>query len=220
MKEWFVRNLAVKVICFFLALILWFYVKGEQTTEIVFSKVPLNLSEIPSRLVPAEDTLRTVSVTLCGQRKVIAGLNLQQIGAELSLKEGRKGNNTYYLTPERIFIPTREVKVVSVKPAKVMIKLEKLITKWVIVRPKLTGELPKGYKTKIKVHPEAIKIEGPQSSVEKIKEIKIIPLNIEGITENFTKKVSLESLGKYIKSLRVTTVNLTVEFINLGNSPR
>jgi YbbR domain-containing protein len=214
MKKWLTQNRGIKVLCFFLALILWFYVRGEETSEIVFSNVPLNLINIPPELVPAEDTLNTISVGLRGQRRIISGLNRERLKlkAELDLESGKRGKNFHNLTAEKISLPSEDVKITSIRPAKIVINLEPVTTKRVSIKPKVTGAPGEGYKIKgIDWIPRVVRIKGPQSALRKLKEVRTLPLDISGISENLTKEVLLKPIGRYIEPVRPRPIKITVE---------
>jgi YbbR domain-containing protein len=212
MKKWLTHNIGVKVLCFFLALILLFYVRGEETSEIVFSKVPLSIINIPPELLPAEDTLSTISVGLRGQRRIISGLDRKRLKAELNLENGKRGKNFYNLTPEEISLPSEDVEITSIRPSKIVIDLEPVTTKRVSVRPKVIGAPSKDYKIKgIDWTPRKVKIRGPQNAIRELREVKTLPLDISGISENLTKEVPLKSIGRYIEPVRPQPIKINVE---------
>ena len=215
-KKWFTKNKGIKILCFFLALILWFYVRGEETSEIVFSNVPLdlNLINIPRELVPAEDTLSTISVGLRGQRRIISGLNPERLKleAELDLAGGKRGNNSYSLTAEKLSLYGEFVEIVSVRPSKIVIALEPVMTKMVSVRPKVVGAPTEGYRIKgIDWVPRKVDIRGPQNAMSDLKEVRTLPLDISGISENLIKEVGVRPPGRFIETVAPQVVQITVE---------
>ena len=185
-----------------------------------FSKVPLSIINIPPELLPAEDTLRTISVGLRGQRRIISGLNPERLKAELNLENGKRGKNFYNLTPEEISLPSEDVEITSIRPSKIVIDLEPVTTKRVSIRPKVIGTPGEGYKIRgIDWTPRKVKIRGPQNAIRKLKEVKTLPLDISGISENLTKEVPLKRIGRYIEPVRPRPIKINVEIEKKTRSP-
>jgi YbbR domain-containing protein len=87
---------------------------------------------------------------------------------------------------------------------------EETATKTVKVIPILTGKLDKDYKVhNIAVVPDKIKIEGIQSEIRKIRNLKTESLDITGARGTFTQQVKIDLKGDKVK-IKPNSVLVTV----------
>lgn len=81
----------------------------------------------------------------------------------------------------------------------VNIGVEKLKT--LAIEPVIKGELPEGYElVDITVNPPAVTLKGVTSSIDEVKHLKTLPIDISGMTESYLTEVQLD-IPEDVKSL-------------------
>lgn len=115
-------NIAIKLLSFIFAVILWFYVasKGRIETDLV---VPLELRNVPTYMVIADKVIDHVDIRLSGRGSLIERLDQNQIKAHLDLSKAIPGENTFKLGPGNFNLPST-VEVLRIEPRVLKITLE------------------------------------------------------------------------------------------------
>ena len=72
------KNWVLKLISFFFALFLWYFVAGEDKVDMNVS-VPIEIVNLPHDLVISNPFRKQLDVTVSGQRSLIRGLSTQNI---------------------------------------------------------------------------------------------------------------------------------------------
>ena len=99
---------------------------------------------------------------------------------------------TYRFFADNIRVPIG-VKVMSVTPTAILIKLENVKMKDVPVRVETRGVLPEGYHlAQVNVNPEIVRLKGPESKIESVSEVSTVPIDISSLKRNFEKDVNLD----------------------------
>lgn len=216
--NWFERlweslstNLGTKLISIVIAVVLWIVVLGSRNVEAT-KDVPLELIT-PPELVVANDVPEKVSFRLSGPKAFLrAVLDRREDPIRVNLVGAKPGLVTYRFFSDNIRVPIG-VKVQSINPTAILIKLEPVKRKEVPVRPEIQGIPPEGYKlTEVKVHPAVVKIRGAESRVDSIADLKAIPIDVSEIRQTSDREAAFE-LGRYGVQIegRLPTVTIGVE---------
>ena len=209
MKELIFNNLTLKVLALVFAVVLWFFVVGEKGTEIGFL-VPLELKGIPEGFVITNEIKNLVEVRLSGPRTLLTSLSPGEMRISIDLSGAKRGRNTYRILPDRIRVP-RGIKVTGVRPDSITIVLDRLITVNVPVRPRLVGSPPEGFMVKdVVVTPGEVAITGVEKELRRIKVIRTLPLDIDGVTESVVRKIPLELTHLNVAKVEPDTVEVTI----------
>jgi len=84
----------------------------------------------------------------------------------------------------------------SMVPPKIRITIDKRTYKNIPVEPTINGKPADGYiLSKISVNPPVIVVNGPSSSIDKIKKLKTKIININGLNKSLVKNVEIEPAG-------------------------
>lgn len=208
MKEFLFKNFGLKLASILLAIILWLVASSRGQSEI-FIDVQLEFMNIPSGLELINSTDKTISLNIKGSEKYIKNIKPSDIRAFIDLSKAKKGESTYYLAKENIQLP-RSVTLLNISPSRITVTTEETVTKTVRVIPVITGVPERGYKLQTTaVVPKDIQIEGIQSEVIKIRNIKTESVDITGVNETFAQKLKLDLRGKNIRT-KPDSVTLTV----------
>jgi YbbR domain-containing protein len=198
LKNLFLDNFFIKVISLFVAIVLWSYVNSHGGAEMDIT-VPLELQNVPARLVVVGDIIDEVNVRIKGRERVLQRTSSKSIHASLDLKDAREGDNVYFLDPSVISVPDY-VGVIRINPQRIVIHAESLSKKDVPVVVDYYGAPAPGFKIgRVKTVPSSVTVEGPRSIVEPLAQLTTQPIEITGARANLVRESTLNLQGKEIQ---------------------
>ena len=124
MFRFLTENLALKLLSLAFALILWFFVMGEQRHE-VSHVVPVDYRNLPKGLVIANEIPDAVAVTLSGPRALLSHLGPEELALPLDLSGLKPGVTSFKRLEENLKAPGGVV-VTRISPASIDIRLERI----------------------------------------------------------------------------------------------
>ena len=210
MRKSFLENLGLKIAAVLLSVALWFFATSRGQSEISID-VPLVFRNIPSGLEMIDNNIKTISLNIKGQERLIKNIKLSDIVIYIDLSKAKKGKSIYYVTRDNIKL-SHGITVLNINPSSVKVIIEDTITKTVKVTPVIIGEPEKGYYVKsVEVAPQIVVIEGIRSQVRKFNTIKTESLDITGSNETFTQELKLDLAGKNIRTkINVIEVKIVI----------
>lgn len=187
-------NASLKALSILIATVLWFVVLGSRNVEIA-KEVPIEIVP-PADLIVANEVPDKVSFRLAGPKAFLRNvLNRKEDAIRVNLTSAKAGLITYRFFTDNIQVPLG-VKVLSINPTAIVVKLEANRKKEVPVRLVLRGEASPGYKiNNIELLKNTIRIRGPESRVEQISELATVPLDISTLQDAGEKDIPID-LGK------------------------
>ncbi|HHU75479.1 MAG TPA: hypothetical protein GXZ24_01080 [Firmicutes bacterium] len=204
-----------KILSFFLALILWFFVSGDNqgtlSTEMrrTFEEIPLAYRNLGDDLVVVE-VVNSIKVTLQGPQHSFDGLTPADLEAYINLngkKEGRHEVRIDATAPPGM-------SVVRIEPASSVVILEDLIVLQMPVEPEFRGENRDGMIVdESYFEPEQVFVQGPRNKVELTKRV-IFYLDINVAKGSIRKNVRLypvDSIGRIVNDVVVSPEYVDVE---------
>lgn len=205
----FFNNWVLKALSLGFAIFLWFFVVGEEKAEITVT-LPVEVINLPKDLVIANDIPDAIYVRVFGPRSLIRDMALQRLPKIIDLKNASPGKITMHIDPETLPIPTG-VKVTRYQPSEFNILLESVMRKELVVKPDISGTIAKGYKIeKIETIPDRIVASGIPKELNKIKEIKTLPINIDGATETVTVRAGLNTQDINNVETNISEITVTI----------
>lgn len=199
MRKFFLDNLVLKIAAVLLSVALWFFATSRGQSEISID-VPLVFRNIPSGIEMVNNNIKTISLNIKGQERLIKSIKLSDIVIYIDLSKAKKGKSIYYVTRDNIKLP-HSLTVLNINPSSVKVIIEDTITKTVKVMPVIIGEPEKGYYVKsVEVAPQIVVIEGVSSEVRRFNTIKTESLDITGSNETLTQELKLDLTGKNIRT--------------------
>lgn len=208
MKKLFSENLSLKIVAVLLSIVLWIFVTSRGQSEISID-VPLEFKNITSGLEIVNHSVKTVSLNIKGQERLINNFKPTDIKVYIDLSKTKKGENIYHIARDDIKLPSGII-VSNINPSSVKVITEETKIKNVKVIPIITGEIQKGFYVKsVDISPQTIEIEGIESEIRKINNIKTELLDITGISETFSQNVKLDLSGKNIRT-NITDIKVKV----------
>ncbi len=203
------ENLGLKLFAFFLSVVLFRYVKGEQDrVSTVEVKV---LYKLPKNLVMVSEAVSILKVTLRGPETKLRGVDSHPLSYTFQLKNVSPGPTQYQLYVEQLrplFPP--EVQVIRLSPSILNFELDKVAKSTLPVRVQIQGIMPLGYKLlpPVNAFPLEVPIEGPESIVKTLRHVPTRSLDISGITQDTVRELLLETPGRYVQFLGVPKVRV------------
>ncbi|HEV7921612.1 MAG TPA: CdaR family protein [Thermoanaerobaculia bacterium] len=206
------RNLGLKLIALFLALVVWFFTSAprrEAVSERAFS-APLSFIRMPRELVITTQLPDSVNVRLRGRVSDLRSVSSQNMEVTVDLSQSQPGETTITLLPQAINVPP-EVEVVSMEPNKIRFRVEQLRQRAVPIRPFLVGEPPLGYTAgEPTVAPAEALVSGPASQIRNLAEVATERIIMTGRTEAFTQSVAVVSDSPLVRVIEPVNVQVTV----------
>ena len=157
-------HLPLKLISLGLAILLWYVIAGEKTSEMGLS-VPVELQNFPRDLELTGDPTNEVEVRLRASPGIIQRLGPGDISARIDVTGAVEGERIVHLTGDSIRVPFG-VQVVKVNPAIITLNFERTLEKTVPVRPRLLGRPAAGFEVaESTANPADVQVVGPKSRV-------------------------------------------------------
>ena len=205
-----IENWGLKLLSVFLALVLWFFVRGDPGAERILT-VPLEI-HIPNGMEITSERPTSVDVTVRGP---IANSWFGQSVPTciVNLAEATEGLHSITLGPQNVRIPGASgFEVIKINPPRISLTLEQTISKEVSVSAATTGEPAAGFEIYGKsCNPAAVIITGPRSHVEKISKIttEIISLNEQKQSMRVFKNLDMHD--NLLRTIPVGPIEVNVE---------
>lgn len=208
MKKLLVENLGLKIAAILLSIVLWFFVTSRGQSEISID-VPLEFKNIPSGLEMVNHGMKTITLNIKGQERIIKTIRSSDVRVALDLSRAKKGEGVYYINRDDIKLPHAGT-VTNIDPSSVRVITEETASKTVKVVPVIIGEPARGYYLKsIEVSPQTLIIEGVRSEIAKASTLKTEPLDITGLNETVKQDLRIDVTGRNIRS-KVSDVSVKV----------
>ncbi len=185
----------LKVLSVIIATTLWVVVFGSRTIEIT--------KEVPFEVTMGEDQIivdpipEKITFKLIGPKAFLRTLsNRMEDPIRANIKNFKTGTFTHRIFSDSIKLPLG-VKVQSINPNVVQLKVEELKHKLISVKIETTGEVSNGYKVlRTEVLPAQIRIKGPKNRLSALTSLTTLPVDLSSL-----KETSIIPLGFDFKSI-------------------
>jgi YbbR domain-containing protein len=172
-------NLALKLISLLLAVMVWFVIAGEKTSEMGL-QVAVELQNFPKDLELTGEPVDAVEVRLRASPGIIQHLTASDVSAQIDVAGATEGEHIIHLTSDAIRVPFG-VKVVKINPSTLTMHFERTLQKLVPVRPRLLGRPAPGFEVgATTADPVEVRVAGPRSRVDDVESAFTEPVSVEG----------------------------------------
>ncbi|MEW6518625.1 MAG: CdaR family protein [Thermodesulfobacteriota bacterium] len=206
------KNWVLKLISFFFAIFLWYFVVGEDKVDTTFN-IPVEILNLPSDLTISNQFKNELELTVNGPRGLIRNLAAQHISRPIDLSKSEPGTKIFQNTIDSISLP-RGIRLLRVKPTDIILQLDKLVKKNIPIHYVTSGSLPTGFElVSITLDPASIPVTGPEPSVGQVDSIATAAIDLSRLTTSATRPVALK-LTSAIKDLvgePIVTANIVVK---------
>jgi len=203
-KNWFLKNIDIKLLSLFFAIILWLYIAGGENPIVEnFIDISLVQNNLSEDLVIKEFPTN-VSIGIKGPKNIINNISSHQISGIVNFSKISK-EGLYKLKVEAA--APKGTQITRIIPSEIKVEVEKVLTKEIEVEYSLIGVPEKGYSLtdEPQFNPSKVKIIGAQSVLENIKQI-ICAIDISGIKEDLSRKLTVKAAdvnGNEIKEVKI-----------------
>jgi len=191
----FRSKFGLPIVSLIVAIILWNYAVGEQSVEVTL-KVPLSVTPPAGRMTVLNSSLQDITLKLSVPRNLMSVVSHGSVRAFHHVSGVEKpGEYNFRIQRSDILLPPGNIRLLSIRPEVLTVTLDELIIQKLPIKVNLEGEPAVDYfvdMEKIRLDPNAVLVEGPQSKLGKINEIMTESVNLIGRTRAFRKKVRLE----------------------------
>ncbi len=196
-------NPGLKIASLIIAFAIWLVIMNTSNPEVTHTYTGINVNVTNASYVESRqqmyamiDRIRTISVTVHTNRKIIERLSPSGITATADLTQIEDFTSPVYV-PVTVTVPGVSADDVTINPRMIEITLEDIETKEFVVNPTTAGTTPsKGYEVgKLTASPDRIKIKGPKSIVEKIDQVNAEAM-VTGISKDQTLTANLAIYDK------------------------
>jgi hypothetical protein len=116
-----VNQWRAKVSALIVVSLLWLLLAGQQDFERTFL-VPLEVKNVPPKMVILEPLTPRIKITVRGLRKDASTLSEKNVLAQIDLSMARLGRRTFPITRDDMQFPNERIQVVKIEPAQVEFK--------------------------------------------------------------------------------------------------
>jgi len=213
-KNWFLKNIDIKLLSLFLAIILWLYIAGGENPMVEnFIDISLTQTNLSEDLAIKEFPTN-VSVGIKGPKNIINNISPNQISGIVDFSEINK-EGLFKLEVE-VAAPKR-TQITRIIPSEIKVEVERILTKEVEVEYSLIGIPEKGFSLadEPQFNPPKVKIIGAQSVLESVKQT-ICAIDISGIKEDLNKKIKVRAVG--VNGNDITEVKIEPDIVEVSIS--
>jgi YbbR domain-containing protein len=184
-------NLGLKLLSLGIAILLWFIVLGTRNVEVT-KEIPIELIT-PADLVVSNEIPDKVSFRLSGPKAFLRTIiNRKEEPLKVNLSQSKAGLVTYRFFSDNIQVPIG-VKILSITPTAMILKLEPVKKKEIPIRLLTKGESIAGFKVeRLELLNTTVKVKGAESKIESLQEINTAPVDVSLLRETGEKEVSVD----------------------------
>lgn len=200
-------NNLVRVLAFFLAIVLWLFVSGEKAVvpaveKHTFTNVPLAVRNLGDNLVVMEMP-ENVTLTLQGSAEAIKGLTPSDLDVYIDLKGKDEGEHSVQINGT----PPMGLTIVSFNPNRTVVHIEEMLTQQMTVEPNLIGSPAKGLTVRTPQYkPTQVFVKGAVSLLQQVEKI-VFTVQLQGVIQDVTGRLRLEAVdaaGRVINGLTIS----------------
>lgn len=191
LRRFFTENIGLKIISLILAVSLWLFVVGEETSEIGLS-IPVEIINVPPDLAVTNDVIDDINLRVSGPRRMIRRLAGETLSKIIDLQDAQAGIINFDISSEDLPLP-HGVKITRLSPTSVTLQLEKIEQKKINILPVLQGSPPAGYEVvSVRFIPNEVIVSGPTSVLASLDTLWTKPITVEKKSESFKQGVTLD----------------------------
>jgi YbbR domain-containing protein len=203
------KNWLLKLLSLIIGASLWYFVVGEDRVDLIVT-IPLELRNLPTDLVIANQYKKDIEVALSGPRRLIQDMRQQNISLPIDLSTAQPGAMVIQNEADAIPLP-QGINVQRVQPATLTLLVDRLVQKDFTITPVTKGKIAAGYRLEsLSLKPTHITVTGPQTVLEKEQGLNTSPIELEGLNASTTMQVHLDLNEALIKLIGETVIEAKV----------
>ncbi|MEO0097963.1 MAG: hypothetical protein ABIK99_00220 [candidate division WOR-3 bacterium] len=211
MRNFFFRDIPLKIFALFLSLAIWFFATLERN-YIVTYRLPVRFKGIPPQKIISYQSEEFVDLVLEGKGKDFLFWRRANLVYEIPLSEARLGRQRMRFKPEDLKVK-EGIKIVAFRPEYLDFEIDNLGEKPVAIKVSWEGEMEKGfYLTDWEVL-DTVFLSAPKGELPFINFLPTEPFSLKGVKRSVVKELKVilpEKRGFSVRPERVR-VKLVVE---------
>ncbi|MBN1570290.1 MAG: YbbR-like domain-containing protein [Acidobacteria bacterium] len=210
-KAYILENWNLKATALLLALILWLFARGESGTERVVT-IPLEV-QVPSQMEIVGERLTTIEVTMRSPALSAQWFDVPLPTCVVDLQKAQEGEHIVILTPDNVRIPKgSRIEILQVNPTRVVLELERTVSKEIPIIVPLQGKLPEGLELYGKSqNPTSLTVTGPRSLIESLKEVATDPIPLKEQAQSARFFVNLRLKNNAIRTSWINPIQIDLQ---------
>lgn len=224
-KDFFTKNIGLKLIAVVFAVFIWFIVMNVEDYSI--SK---QINDIPVKMVNGNTILEngmvyditggeTISITVTGPRSVVENLTANDFSATADLSHLSVTNSTTIsVVPKDASVSVRDQKLMTIKAEEtyVTLSIENEIEKSIPVKVVTTGTVLSGYALgTASPTPNMVNVTGPESVLKDIVEARAV-VNVTAKSEDISETVVLGCMDSYGNAIDKDNISLSENSVTVN----
>jgi YbbR domain-containing protein len=215
----FLHNIGLKLLSVLLAIWLWSQVARDPMAEVEM-RVPIEFRNLPESLEVDSASFTEAQIRVRGPGRVIHGLQVADVRAEIDLAGVSPGERTFDLTGRQVHVP-QEVEVVQIIPGQFHLSFDNRETRTVEVRPSVTGNFASGLRVAQRIaDPPKVMITGPRRRVEAVEAAITDPVDASGVMTRATFVTQAYVPDPLIQVVHPTPIRVTVIMEGSGDEKK
>lgn len=219
-KKFFVSDWKAKLIALISAIALWVAVTAFQSSVIsIPGKIHIDFKNIKEGLSVVADN-EDVQIKISSPNTNLNQITQDNFKANIDLSGLDAGT---YVKPVTVTSKNPNIKIVSISPSDITLRIEEKINKIIPVRVRFDGSAAEGFgASDTKISPSQVTVSGPESIVNDITEA-VAPVHLDSQNIDFSKSAQLfvyTASGSEIKNvdLNPSTAKVDVSITRVGET--
>jgi YbbR domain-containing protein len=196
MRGLLTENLGLKIFSLVMGVVIFLAVRNEQE---VTSTLPVQLSlRERADLINTADTPGEILVRVSGSPTAISTIATDpQRSLEMDLAGLSRGVSTLRVREDQLGLPP-DVKVISISPSVITVRLEPREKRKLPIAALLRGEPGRGFEVgEPRVAPPEAEVEGPRREVRETDTLRTAAIDVEGATQTVRVEVPVDPPGQH-----------------------
>jgi YbbR domain-containing protein len=212
--RWLFKNVSIFILAIILSLTVWIsaVVTSDPNQEGNFGPVPLAFNGQSADMILINQPPKQVIISMKAPQSIWNQLNNNPEAVHAWIDLAGLDSGEHHL-PVNVQVDAKPVRVLDVKPAEVVVQLEKLTSQSMPINLRVNGEPPLGFvKSTPVINPDQVTVSGPQSAVAKVSEI-VANLDITGATQSIKAVVPVRAVdqnGALVTDVQITPSDVQV----------
>jgi YbbR domain-containing protein len=205
----FSKRWQLKLLSLLIGASLWYFVVGEDQVDITLA-VPVELHNLSSELVIANQYKREIEVTIRGPKRLVREMRRQNISRPVDLSRAAPGSMVIENEPDSIPFP-QGITVHRVQPTTITLLVDRLARREFVITPTTTGRPATGFTLdRIVLTPAKMTVSGPQSMLESETELTTHTIDLDGLNQTKKLQVHLQLSEPMLKLIGETVIEAEV----------
>lgn len=204
------KNWILKAISLSLAVMLWYFIVGEDQVDVTV-KIPIEVLNLPPHLTISNQYKKDIEVSVRGPRSLVAELRNKNISRPVNLSDAQPGTIVVKNDENSIPFP-KGITVQRLQPTNITLLLDELVQKNFPINPVVEGELAPGYVLQqLYLDPDHLIISGPKNVLGKDLSLETYVINLEGLDHSTTLQVHLSLAPAFLDLIGETVVTARLD---------